>query len=454
MKKRWWIFALLVAIVLVAVWAVGGSKEPVPAIQLKPENVTATLTVTGEVKGDITVALSPPVSAKITHMLVDEGDIIYPGEVLAELETAPVLAQLSQAEALAAQAQASYVHILQGTRPEEIQLWEERHNEAAQRITQAQAALASAQLKAQDAARNAQRYESLRRDEMVSAQEYESAQTQADMALQDVDRLSADLAASRRQFAQAAAQLSEARKGPTSPEIQATAEAAKAARANVQTIREQLQDYRIMSPMHGVITERLQDPGELARPGQAVLRAVNPSTLEVVCDVEENDLEKVHAGQQAYVVLDALPDSALEARIKRVGSQVNPDNGTVEARVVLEPSAWNKLKGLRLMPGMTADVNVITGHLNDVMVLPATAVHTEGDKRVVYVFDQNRLRKRTIQAERVSVENFRVISGLQPGDWVAVTANDKLLEKKNVKPVPAESLPTQPTPPSGGMGMR
>jgi hypothetical protein len=86
--------------------------------------------------------------------------------------------------------------------------------------------------------------------------------------------------------------------------------------------------------------------------------------------------------------------------------------------------------------------------------LPATAVHTEGNQRLVYVFEQNRLKKRPIQAERISVENFRVISGLQPGDWVAATASDKLLEKRNVKPVPAETLPTQPTPPSGGMGMR
>jgi HlyD family secretion protein len=454
MKKRWWIVATVAALILLGIWFMGGAKESVPAIQLKSENVTATLTVTGEVKGDITVALSPPVSAKITDIQVDEGDTIVPGQLLVALETAPVRSQLSQAQSQVAQAQASYQHVVEGTRPEEIRLWEERYREAGQRITQAQAALASAQFKAQDAIRNAQRFESLRLQQMVSIQEYETAQTQADMARQEAARLNADLAASRRQRAQIEAQLAEARKGPTRPEIQTAASATEAAQANVQTIREQLQDYRIVSPMHGIITERLQDPGELARPGQAVLKAVNPASLEVVCDVEENDLAKVQAGEQAYVVFDALPDKALEARIKRVGSEVNPDNGTVEVRVVLEPSAWGKLKGLRLMPGMTADVNVITEHLTNALVLPATAVHTEGNQRLVYVFEQNRLKKRPIQAERISVENFRVISGLQPGDWVAATASDKLLEKRNVKPVPAETLPTQPTPPSGGMGMR
>src|SRR5690348_15355119 len=124
MKKRWWILASLAVLVVLAAALAISNKEPVPAIQLMAQDVTATLTVTGEVKGDISVALSPPVSAKITNILVDEGDTIYPGEELVQLETAPVRSQLSQAQSQAAQAQASYVHTLQGTRPEEISLWE------------------------------------------------------------------------------------------------------------------------------------------------------------------------------------------------------------------------------------------------------------------------------------------------------------------------------------------
>jgi HlyD family secretion protein len=449
MKKRWWIIGAIAVIGAVIAWVAANSQESVPAIQLKKEDVISTLTVTGEVRGDTTVAFSPPVSAQIAAVHVDEGDFITPGQTLVELDTDQIQAQVRESQARAAQAQASYANVMQGTRPEQIRLWEERYRESAQRIRTAEAALSAARLRAQEAARNAQRFEGLYRDDLVSAQEYESAQTQADVAQREIDRLQAELAASRRQRTQIAAQLAEARRGATQPEIREAAEAARAARANTQAVREQLRDYRIISNMQGIITQRLQDPGELARPGEPVLRAVNPATLEIVCEVEENDLSKVQADNTAYVVLDALPEIPLEARVRRIGSQVNPENGTVEARVVLQPKAWSQLRGVRLMPGMTADVNVVSGRLNNALVLPATAVRTEGANTWVYVFENNRLHKRSIKAERISMENFRIIRGLQSGEWVALSAGDALLDKKNVKPVPAEQVSDAPRPPLG-----
>jgi hypothetical protein len=82
-------------------------------------------------------------------------------------------------------------------------------------------------------------------------------------------------------------------------------------------------------------------------------------------------------------------------------------------------------------------------------VLPATAVRTEGANTWVYVFENNRLHKRSIKAERISMENFRIIRGLQSGEWVALSAGDALLDKKNVKPVPAEQVSDAPRPPLG-----
>lgn len=336
MKKRWWIISSILVVGLLIALAVSSQKESVPAVQLKRENVIATLTVTGEVRADESVSFSPPVTARIVSMTVNEGDLIKPGQLLAQLDMSQVKDQLQQAQAQAQQAQAAYVHVLQGTRPEQIRLWEERYRESSLRVRQAQVALQQAEAREKDAANNARRFAELYKQELVSAQEYDTAVLQAEINKRETARLQTDLAASRRQREQTAAQLQEARRGPTTPERAEAAAATQAAKANAKSIQDRLADYRLISDMNGIVTERPQDPGDLAQPGQPVLKAADPATLQVVCAVEENDLSKLRAGDKAYVVLDAMPETALEAHILRIGSQVNTTNGTVETRVVLE----------------------------------------------------------------------------------------------------------------------
>jgi multidrug resistance efflux pump len=450
MKKRWFLIGGILAVLLtLGVVALVSQSEAVPAIQLKWENVIATLTVTGEVRGNVTVDFSPPVTARITRLLVDEGDVIRPGQLLAQLDDAPVRDQLSQSEAQAAQAQAAYANVLQGTRPEQIAFQEARVREASRRISETRASLASAEAQAQQSVSNAQRMQNLYRQEFISAQELENAQTQVSVTTQEVHRLRANLNTQRSLHAQALSQLAQARNGPTQPEIREVAESARAARVAVQEVADQLANYRIVSNINGIVIQRVQDSGDLAAPGQVVLRAVKPETLQVFCSVEENDLAKVRVGAQAYIVFDALPETAIAAQIIRIGSRVNPENGAVEVRAVPSRTAWKKLSGIRYMPGMTADVNIITGRLKNALVLPATAVRNNNGTLSVYVFRNNRLVRQVIVAERLSVENYLIRSGLQAGDWVAATANDTLLGKKRVKPIPQDKVPRQPKPPSG-----
>jgi RND family efflux transporter MFP subunit len=296
--------------------------------------------------------------------------------------------------------------------------------------------LQAAQAQATDASRNAQRFQELFNQQLVSNQEYDNAQLQSTIGRRQVEQRSAELAAAKRQQLQIREQLREARKGPTNPELGQALAGAVAAQDNAKAVQADLANhYRIVSSLNGIVVERLKDPGDLGRPGESILKVVNPQTLEVVCSVEENDLAKIHVGDETYIVLDAMPEVALKGKIRRVGSQVNPDNGTVETRVVLLPSEWARFKTLKLLPGMTADVNVITGHLKQALVIPAAAVKNDSGRWYAFVFENQKLVKRAVQGERISMENFRVTGGLQAGVWIAAVANEKLLEKKNVQPV-------------------
>jgi len=426
-------------------------SEPIPAIQLKREDVIATLTVTGEVRADTTVNFTPAVTAEITNITVDEGSLILPGQILVTLNNTQQKAQVQQARDQYRQAQEAYANVQQGTRPEQLLYQEQRYAEAIHRVSQAKAALSAATAQRKNDVANARRFQELRDQDLVSVQEYDNARLQAIVARRTEEQQKLALEAAKRQQSQIAAQLHEAQNGPTRPEMEEAAAVAKSARDNIQAAAAQLDNYKIVSNFRGIVVERLKDPGDLGRPGDAVLKAVNPETLQIVCDVEESDLAKIKVGNTAKIVLDALPDKVLKGKILRIGKQVKPDNGTVESRVVLLPSEWAKVSGTGLIPGMTADVNVITGQLKSALVLPASAVKSRNGQWLVYVFSGQQLRPRTIRGERISMEHFRVTDGLQAGDWVAQVANDKLLEKKNVKPVAAQTT-ARPEPPPASMG--
>jgi len=435
MRHSLWLILVLIAVLAVgSAIFIGFSKESIPAVQLQRQDITATLTVTGEVYADTMVSFSSPVSARIVEITVDEGDAIAPDQLLVRLDTAQIQQQLSEVRSRAAQAQAAYANVRQGTRPEQLQWQEERYEETLKRVNQAQAALSSGRAKALEAKHNAERMQSLFKQEFISQQEAENAQTQADVTQQEVNRLEADLSAVQTQKAQAAAQLSQARHGPTAPEINEAAAASKAAQATAQQIQAQMVNYLIRSNINGIVTQRVQDPGELAMPGQPVLKAVNPQTLQIKCSVEENDLAKIKLGDTAYVVLDARPEVAIEGVVKRIGSQVNPENGTVEMRVILTEAGWKKLHGLPLLPGMTADVNVVTDRLRQALVVPATAVRQDDGQWVVYRFQGDKLIRQPVKGQRLSVEHFVVTQGLDSGDWISQTAGETLTDKQRVQP--------------------
>ncbi len=438
MKKNWIITGIALAGITIGIIFLFNQSEPVPAVQLHRQDVIATLTVTGEVQGDTTINFSPPVTARITNITVNEGDLIQPGQLLVQLESDEQKAQLQQAMAQVRQSQEAYLNLKQGTRPEEIQYRKQRLIEADHRIQEATAALKLAEAQLIDASKNAKRFHELFQQELVSAQENDNAQLQASTGSQRVEQAKATLRAVVNQKAQLITQLNQAENGPTRPELAAAYAAYLAAQDNAKAVRAQVRDYAIRSNLFALVVDRPKDPGDLGRPGESILTVVDPRTLEVVCAVEENDLPKVQVRDSALVVLDAFPDIALKGIIKRIGHQVNEDNGTVEAHVTLLDSEWPKLKGVGLMPGMTADVSILTHRLKQALILPAAAVKKEGKHWFVYQIENQRLIKKAVQGERLSMENFRVSGGLQEGAWVASIANDTLLTKKKVHPAQAK----------------
>lgn len=447
MKKRWLAIAgaLLAALIIGLVVFMRLRGDEVQAIRLDRQDVVATLTVTGEVEADMAVNFSPKVSARITRIYVDEGERVTPGQLLFELDREEVRARLAEARARAAQTQATLSELREGTRVEQIELQEHRLQESRQRVQQVRASIELAQARLEEAARDTRRMRQLVQQGFATTQEAEQAETAYLVTQRELARLQAELAASQTQVQQAQTQLTEARRGPRQTAIEEAAAARRAAEAAISQVEATLADYRVTSNVGGIVVKRLQDPGELARPGEPVLRVINPATLEIVTAVEENDLAKIKVGDQAIVVMDAMPETPLEAVVTEIGSQVDPEQGTVEVSVELRQQAYQKLGRVNLLPGMTADVNIVTERLQNALVVPAAAIRRQGGQSLVYVIENNRVRPRPVEVRRISMENYQVLSGVKAGEWVVASFTPKVLEMRRVTPIPyrvgAEDIP-------------
>ena len=224
---------------------------------------------------------------RITAVLVQEGDHVHKGQVLAKLETDRLAPQVAQAEAQVAAQQAVVERLRHGSRPEEI--------------AQARANLVSAKA---DAVNARQQYK--RKTALVAT----AAGTRQDL---DAARAALDVANAKVEVNQKALDLAVA--GPR-PEDIAQAEAQlRANKAQLALVRQQLKDANLVAPIDAVVRSRLLEPGEMASPQRPVfsLAIINPKWVRAY--ISEPDLGRIRPGMKAFVMVDAFPNRRFEGWI-------------------------------------------------------------------------------------------------------------------------------------------
>lgn len=172
----------------------------------------------------------------------------------------------------------------------------------------------------------------------------------------------------------------------------------------------------IVSPIAGVIIERRVTEGQFVQADPApMLTVANLETVWVMGDLFERDLRLVRDGQAAAITTTAYPDETFHGRVDYISDSIDPATRTAKVRIrVPNP-------GGRLKPEMFVTVSLqVTGRAR-VLVVPTTAVFSEGGRSYVYVeVDANRFRKRPVDIAHDEGTERRVLSGLQPGDRVVV----------------------------------
>jgi cobalt-zinc-cadmium efflux system membrane fusion protein len=171
--------------------------------------------------------------------------------------------------------------------------------------------------------------------------------------------------------------------------------------------------FVLRAPIAGILTERNVNPGMEVRPDlQAPLYVVSDlSGLWVLIDVFEKDLGLIRVGQQVQVRVPAYPGQSFPATVEYIGQMVDESTRTVKVRCVIQNPDG------KLLPAMYATVDVQSRPEDQAIVVPLTALFTEGESdRVFVALDVGHYRKREVKVGLHLKDRAVIESGLQAGE--------------------------------------
>ncbi len=322
--------------------------------------------------------VSSKITGKVQQVLIEEGQHVAVGEVIARLDDSNAQAALQQARAQTQQAASN------------VKLAQVALTEAGPRYQRSQRMFAQGWLSAQGV-------EDVR-------QAYDTAQAQLDLA--------------QRQQAVANAGLEMSRRAADDTIVRAPF-------AGVVTVK---------AAQPGEMVSPISAGGGFTRTGIGTI--VDMDSLEVEVDVAESFINKVQDGMPATVKLNAYPDWQIPAEVIAVIPTADRSKATVSVRVGF------KQKDARIVPEMGARVSFLspapdkaaTGPAVRSVTVPAEAIKSDGpDRGEAFVVNGDTLERRAVRLGQRSGAGQVVIGGLSPGDQVAIGDIDKMHDGQKVR---------------------
>ncbi len=217
----------------------------------------------------------------------------------------------------------------------------------------------------------------------------------------------------------------------------------------------QLDDYRIVAPISGIIIGSEVEVGELVvsgissyMVGTTVFQIGDPSEMIVKSSISEIDLGRLRIGQEVRIVPDSYPDDVYQGKVKNIapvgiikqGSSIVTFDVEIE---ILNPDA-------RLRQGMSCDIDIISDTRENVLVLPVEAVHevmvkdAEGEETsavdylVAYLWGEDEYQEVRVEIGLESTNRVEILSGLVLDDEVSLEASTKYKEFREKEEEEAE----------------
>lgn len=371
--------ALALAILLGLAWVIA-SQGPLARVQVTvAEAASRTLRPSlygiGTVEARRTYGIGPTAAGRVLRVLVDQGDRVKAGQLLAEMDPVDLDERLVSTRAAA--------------------------ERAAHSALAAQSGLVEAESRSRVAQSNAERYAELRRTKFVSQEAADARRHEANAAIAARNGAESALAAARDETHRA----------------QADHAGAVRSRAHL----------RLASPVDGVVAARLAEPGSTLVAGQMILQVIDPASLWVRARIDQGRSGGLATGLSADVVLRSRPGEIVAGKVERVDLV---GDAVTEERIAQVGFA-SIPAGARI--GDLAEVTLRLAAVESALAVPTAAIKRASGQPGVWMLQEGRAAFRPVTVGAETLEGFaQVVSGLKAGEGVIVHSSRPLAEGDRV----------------------
>jgi HlyD family secretion protein len=379
-------------------------------------SIQARVTATGNLNAVVDVLVSSQVSGNIKALYADWNSKVTKGELVALIDPEIFQAQVDQATATYRSAHSASITA-------QAQLEKSRSDLSAANASEKNAEAVAAKDLANETNANARlaRAEVLLREEVMAQQDYDTAKANYDASLAQATADQAEIDAARQNILSAQASVKVAQSQLETAQAQERQTQAVLAQAQIN-----LDHTQIMAPVDGTVVARRMDVG------QTVASTLNPPTIfeiaqdltkmQVDTNVDQSDVGNVVKGQKATFIVDSYPGTTFRGVVADIRKAPIVTQNVVTYDVVITVDNSD----LKLFPGMTANVTILTNKVDDTLKVPNSVLRfrpsapvlkqtglpaIQLDKQQVYVLEGGKIRAVPVKF------------GLSDGKYTAVSSD-------------------------------
>ena len=463
-KRRIWItlLALTVMGVIAGCVATAQTEQTVDpqaeTATIKRGEISTLVSAQGNVTTDRQASLVFASAGRIADILVDTGDQVSEGDVLARLESDALDRQIERAEAALTTAQARLAQVAAGASKEErasalaaLDAAQAGVEGAQARLDQLTAdptdldieatelavALAKNQLWGAQAQRDAvagNDYTSGANKDSAEAQVLvaEVGVTQAELAqrrlyadprVEDVALLESQVRQAQAQVAQLQAQVDQLDALPRAEDVAVVEAQVSEAALAVEHARDMLDDLLVVAPFDGTVMDTYAHQGEWANPGQPVIGIADTEQMVLEVRLDEIDVAQLAVGQKALLRFDALPGQEVIGEVARIAPGATQTQGGIAYLVDVRFGPGD----LPVKLGMTTNVDIVTDAVEGALLVPNRAVIVDRDDERYYLLVRDDAGKVAMTEVAIGLRDTKmtqVIGEVAEGDIVELPRFD------------------------------
>ncbi len=366
------------------------ADEPVPVRLRIPNRVQQPVSVaaSGEAEANVTALCAFQIAGRVTQVLVEEGQPVRKGQLLAELDAADYRNGYDAAQAQADAAQAQDRKAQAGLRAQELEQARIDFDQQQDQYKRMKFLFDHKSLPAND-------FKKIEASYNAAQQRYEMAQ----QGTRGEDKQSASA-----QFRAATAQMHEAAK--------------------------RLGDTHLFAPVAGFVGMRRIDVGNTVASGTPVISVLGLDPVKVRVGIPESEIGKVREGERAVVTIPSLDGRQFEGTVEAVGVAADPAARTYAVKIAV-PNPQHVLRA-----GMVSEARIISPAMVDAITVPGDAIvrDQQGVMHVfVYYAGQQRVYARRVEVGTIVNNEIEIRSGLRGDEQVVIAGQQNVREGSPVK---------------------